>query len=264
MNNVLKNKDENQDIKSNFLSLNTQNKLIIFGSLLSSLLIIITAWVIIDNTQKTILSSYHNFGLMMAKTLAVNGVDIISGKPEQKYYNRLKINTNLVVKNNSDIAYIIFRDSQSNIVYSTKNSEYDSNENSKFSNVIEVSQPIVADINNSKQVIGSVQLGLTGNTMSIVGKATRDLMIVIFTVAWILSIAAVLINTLLITRQIKLLVDGVRRVSTGEFGYKIASKDLWGEIKQLFDAFNDMSARLRQYEEKNIDQLTYERNKLEA
>ncbi|HBH18886.1 MAG TPA: hypothetical protein DDX14_08145, partial [Cyanobacteria bacterium UBA9579] len=28
--------------------------------------------------------------------------------------------------------------------------------------------------------------------------------------------------------------------------------------------FNDMSARLRQYEEKNIDQLTYERNKLEA
>ncbi|OGI01866.1 MAG: hypothetical protein A2104_05145 [Candidatus Melainabacteria bacterium GWF2_32_7] len=261
MSNILKYKNEEQDNKSNILSLNTQNKLIIFGSLLSSLLIIITAWVIIDNTQKTILSSYNNFGLMLAKTLAVNGVDLISGKAE--YYNRLKLNTNLVVKNNSDIAYIIFRDSESNIIYSTKNNEYNSDDD-KFTNVIEVSQPIVADVNNSKQVIGSVQLGLTGNTMNIVGKATRNLMVVIFTVAWILSIAAVLINTLLITRQIKLLVDGVRRVSTGEFGYKIASKDLWGEIKQLFDAFNDMSARLRQYEEKNIDQLTYERNKLEA
>ena len=112
---------------------------------------------------------------------------------------------------------------------------------------------------NVKKEIGSVQLGLTGNTMNILSKATRNLMVIIFTVAWILSIVAVLINTSLITRQIELLAEGVRRVSTGEFGYKVTSKDLWGDIKQLFEAFNDMSGRLRKYEEKNIDQLTYEK-----
>lgn len=264
MSDILVNKVKNDTGKSALLSLNTQSKLIIFGSLLSSVLVVVTAWIIIDNTQKTICTSYNNFGLMLAKTLAVEGVDLISSNPEQQEYGRFKMHANLVVKNNKDIAYIIFRDIKGNIVYSTKNNEYSNENEDKFSNVIEVSQPVTTENNSNIQVIGSVQLGLTGNTMNIVGKATRNLMIVIFTVAWILSIAAVLINTLLITRQIKLLVDGVRRVSTGEFGYKITSKDLWGEIKQLFEAFNDLSVRLRQYEEKNIDQLTYEKNKLEA
>ena len=36
------------------------------------------------------------------------------------------------------------------------------------------------------------------------------------------------------------------------------------EVQELFDAFNDMSARLHIYEEQNIEQLTLERNKLEA
>ena len=42
------------------------------------------------------------------------------------------------------------------------------------------------------------------------------------------------------------------------------SHDTQGGIKLLFDSFNDMSSRLRQYDEKNIDKLTMERNKLEA
>lgn len=261
MKNLIKN-SEDKGQKSNFLGLNTQNKLIIFGSLLSSVLIIITAWFVIDNTQKTILQSYHNFGLMLTKTLAVQGADILTESPYDLGYRKLKTHTDLIARDNKDISYVIFRDNQGNIIYSNKSTFL--GEEEKNNKIIEISQPLVSKIANTEQVIGSIQLGLTGNTMNVVGKATRNLMILIFTVAWLLSIAAVLINTLLITRQITLLVEGVKKISTGQFGYKLTSKDLWGEVKQLFEAFNDMSGRLRQYEEKNVDQLTYERNKLEA
>jgi len=266
----------NDESKPFFLKLNTQNKLLIFGSLLSSVLVIVTAWTVIDNTQKRIIESYNNFGSMMGKTLAIEGADMLEGFNQPERLNKFKKRTNLILKTNNDILYIIFRDAKNNIKYSSfrdsNGNIYSSNEEvenlsssqSKIQNNFQISQPIISEINNRKVVIGSVQLGLTESTLNVVGKATRNLMVVIFTVAWILSIAAVLINTLLVTRQIKLLVDGVRRISTGEFGYKITTKDLWGEIKELFNAFNDMSVRLSKYEEKNIDQLTYERNKLES
>lgn len=253
--------NDNKDYKSGFLGLSTQNKLIILGSLLSSLFIVVAAWVVIKNTQDKIDESYQNFGSMLAKTLAVSSIDVITEYPLTHDIQRLKNHTKMLLKNNKDISFIVFADERGNILYSSKNSEMSSSQDIVYSvpNV-----PIISNNDDSEQVIGSVQIGLTGYTRNMVAKATKDLMIIIFTIAWFLSIAAVLINTLLITRQVKLLSEGVRRISTGEFGYKLTSKDLWGEIKHLFESFNDMSTRLRQYEEKNIDQLTYERNKLEA
>lgn len=247
--------DKQED--NDFLSLNSQNKLIIFGSLISSVLIVATAWLVIGNTQKTILQSYHDFGTMLVKTLAVNGTEFLRDFSDDESRLALEKYSYNVISSSDDIAYLVYRDNSGEILYSNKPV-------SGKSSGIEVSHPLTAKVSGQKQVVGSIQLGLTGHTMHIVGKATRNLMIVIFSIAWILSIAAVFINTLLITRQIKLLSDGVRKISSGEFGYKIKSKDLWGDIKQLFESFNNMSVKLRKYEEKNIDQLTYERNKLEA
>ena len=45
---------------------------------------------------------------------------------------------------------------------------------------------------------------------------------------------------------------------------RIEGKDVSEEVQELFNAFNDMSLRLNLYDEKNIEQLTLERNKLEA
>ncbi|MEI7475064.1 MAG: ATP-binding protein [bacterium] len=237
----------------------TPNKILILGSFLSSFLVIFIAWIVIDNTQKTLLSSYHDFGIMLARTLSTEGSDFIINKDNPETENKFRNMSNLVIRENKDILYIVFLDNRGNILFSNKQSS--DNQSESF---IEISQPVVAYTAQGKSAIGSVQLGLTGYTMKIVGQAARYLMMVIFSIAWILSIAAVSINTLLIARQVKLLVEGVRKISTGEFGYKLASRDLWGEIKQLFEAFNDMSIKLREYEEKNIDQLTYERNKLES
>ncbi|MEI8390049.1 MAG: ATP-binding protein [bacterium] len=262
MNDIL-NYIKKQDEKSEFLNLNSQNKLIIFGSILSSIFVVITAWFVINNTQKTILDSYHNFGSMLTKTLSIESSTLISDLSSTKGLKKLKEHTEQIIANSEDIAYVVYRDQLGNIIYSSKQNN-PAFENTENKTTIEVSQPLTLKTAYSKEVIGSIQVGLSRYTMNIVGKATRNLMLIIFTIAWVLSIAAVLINTLLITRQIKLLSEGVRKISTGEFGYKITSKDLWGDIKQLFESFNTMSSRLRTYEEKNIDQLTYERNKMEA
>ena len=253
---------DKQDEDNDFLSLNSQNKIIIFGSILSSVLIVATAWFVISNTQKTILESYRNFGNMLAKTFAVEAVDFIEHNDDEKTRARLVRHSEKLVRNSEDIASIAYMDNKGKILYT--NNFTDTAVQNGYGQKIKVSHPLTVETEEGKAVIGSIQLGLTGHTMDIVGKATRNLMIVVFTIAWLLSIAAVFINTILITRQIKLLSEGVKRMSSGEFGYKIKSRDLWGDIKRLFEAFNNMSVKLRQYEEKNIDQLTYERNKLEA
>ncbi len=244
------------------VGLNSQNKLIIFGSIISSLLIVATAWFVINNTQKTILESYRNFGTMLAKTFAVETAELIKNSDDKTTLLKLEKHAENVVSSSEDISSIVYVDSTGKVLYT--NNFTGLSDSGDYKREIRVSHPLTVGSGLKKEVIGSVHIGLTGHTMEIVGKATRNLMIVVFTIAWVLSIAAVFINTMLITRQIKLLSEGVMRISSGEFGYKIKSRDLWGDIKRLFESFNNMSTKLRQYEEKNIDQLTYERNKLEA
>ena len=81
---------------------------------------------------------------------------------------------------------------------------------------------------------------------------------------WVVFAFVILINTYLITRELRILQEGVKNISTGNFGYKIEGQDVSSEVRELFNAFNDMSAKLHIYEEQNIEQLTLERNKLES
>lgn len=242
-------------------NLSARSKLLILGTVLSSVLIVFTAWLVIESIQKTIFQNYYNFGVVLSKTLSVEGYDLILNSQNSDTYQNVKNRAEMVLESNKDIAYIIFKDNKKKVLFTITSKNY-SPEN--ITEKIEVSSPIVYETAGIKQVIGSIQLGLSGETMNDIRKTARNFMLGIFTFAWLLSITAVLINTSLITRQLKLLSDGVKRLSSGQFGLTLDSKDLWGEIKQLFDTFNEMSVRLRSYEEKNIDQLTYERNKLEA
>ena len=112
--------------------------------------------------------------------------------------------------------------------------------------------------------MGSVTIGLSGSIVGKVSSTTRASILFVFVIVWLVFAFVILINTYLITRELRILHDGVKRISSGEFGYKIEGKDVSDEVQELFDAFNDMSARLNIYEEQNIEQLTLERNKLEA
>ena len=72
----------------------------------------------------------------------------------------------------------------------------------------------------------------------------------------------ILVNTYLITRELRILQHGVNKISSGEFGYKIQGKEVSTEVKELFDAFNDMSTRLHLYEKQNVEHSALEKNKL--
>jgi len=241
--------------KISLFSINNQSKTIIIFWFLSSLLIFFTAFVIIEKTQRTISASYKNFGEMLTRTLASESIDLIQNLPLEEKQNKLKQYAQKLMKDNQEIEFIDYKNNESEVYFSVGEKNNKTTKNSFIINTTMYA---------NNKLAGSVDVGFTGKSMTEVANATKNSIIIIFTIMWVLSLIAVLVNTLVITRQISLLSYGVRKISSGEFGYKLQPKDLWGEIKLLFDEFNQMSTKLHQYEEKNIDELTYEKNKLES
>ncbi len=242
---------------NNKVNLTTQNRLIISGLILSTLLIVAIAVFAIFNIQKKLNEGYQNFGQVISKTLAIESVEITKGMTKQQTKEILKKHSNSILKSHNDIVFIEFQDAQGNVIYSGKN------EHNNFSIIpnITVNSPMIRD---GGENIGSVTVGLSGNVINEISTTTRASLLFVFSVAWIVFAFVILVNTYLITRELRILHDGVSKISSGVFGYKIEGKDVSSEVKELFDAFNDMSNRLHIYEEQNIEQLTLERNKLEA
>lgn len=239
------------------VSLTTQNRLIISGLLLSTILIVAIAVFAIFNIQKNLNEGYQNFGQIVSKALAIECTELVEHTSNSRNKETLKTHADTIVASHSDIIFIEFRNSDGKLLYRTG---AERNSSLKTSNII-VSSPM---INSSGINIGSVTVGLSGNIISQISSTTRASLLFVFSVAWIVFAFVILINTYLITRELRILHNGVQKISTGEFGYTIKDKDVSAEVKELFNAFNQMSNRLHIYEEQNIEQLTLERNKLEA
>ena len=242
------------------LSISTQNKLILLGLVVSTILIVGLAVFAITNIQQKISEVYTGFGEILTKTLAIESVEITKDVQEFDKYSTLQAHSHSIINSNNEIAFIEFRDAENNVIYSSKN---DYPKRAAQAQITSSSQ-MLADNDGVKTNIGKVIVGLSGSATKDISHATRNSMLVIFTVAWLVFTLVILINTILITRELSILHHGVKKISTGQFGYTLDDKNASGEIKELIQAFNDMSLRLHQYEEQNIDQLTLERNKFEA
>ena len=239
-------------------SFSTQNKLIIFGLVLSTLLIMAIALFTTVNIQKNLNAGYQNFGQVISKTLAIESADIISSAKDNQVENLLKTHSDLILKSNKDILFIEFLDKNGNTIYKAKNN----NSKKAKKSDISVSSPLISAQDGGNY--GSVNIGLSGSLVDKLSSTTRVSLLFVFAIVWLVFAFVVLINTYLITRELKILRDGVKRISSGEFGYEIESKEVSQEVQELFNAFNDMSNKLHLYEESNIEQLTLERNKLQA
>ena len=242
------------------LSLTTQNRLIIFGLILSTFLIIAIAIFAIFNIQKKLNEGYQNFGRVISKALAIESVEIIKNAPQNQINSILKSHSDSILKSHNDIVLIEFRNSNGKLIYSGYNQSHETNNKPTIS----VNSPMIINTNGQEKTIGSVTVGLSGNIINQISTTTRASLLFVFTVAWIVFAFVILINTYLITRELRILHDGVQKISSGQFGYKITGKDVSSEVQELFQAFNNMTARLHIYEEQNIEQLTLEKNKLEA
>lgn len=242
------------------VNLTTQNRLILLGLITSTLFIIVIAILASINIQNKLNEGYKNFGKIISKTMAVESTDLIKDIPEFEKYDKLKAHTQAILDSTDDIAFIEFTDNSGNIIYSSKDDYSKQAQSSK----IAVSSPMIVKKLGKATSIGSVMVGLSGNIINQVSGTTRASLLFVFVVAWIVFALVILINTYLITRELRILHHGVKKISTGEFGYKIQGKDVSAEVKELFEAFNDMSNRLHLYEEQNVEQLTLEKNKMEA
>lgn len=234
----------------------TQNRLIIFGLFLSTVLIVAIAVFTTMNIQRNLNESYHNFGQVISKTLAIESADLIKNAPERQYEKILKEHFDLILKSNKDITYISFSDNDGNFILKTTNSKISKNNKSNIS----VTSPMVNKENN----FGFVTVGLSSGIIDKLSSTTRASILFEFAVVWLVFAFVVLINTYLITRELKILQNGVKRISSKEFGVKIEAKDVSDEVQELFNAFNDMSNKLHLYQESNVEQLTLEKNKLQA
>ncbi len=240
------------------MSLTTQNRLIIFGLVLSTLLIMAIAVFATINIQRNLNEGYQNFGQVISKILAIESVELTKDIPEKKAFEVLKTHSDSLMKSHHDIIFIEFRNADGKLIYKAINKNITK---SKIPSIT-VSSPMTNVIDNTN--IGSVTVGLSGSITSKISKTARASILFVFVIVWLVFAFVILINTYLITRELRILHDGVKRISSGEFGYKIEGKDVSEEVQELFQAFNDMSMRLNLYDEENIEQITLERNKLEA
>ncbi len=242
------------------VSLTTQNRLIIIGLILSTVLIVFIALFAIVNIQKKLNEGYKSFGQVISKMLAIEGIELTNGLSDVDTAQTLMSHAESILKSHNDIVLIEFRDKNGNLIYSGKN---DNHKNIKKANIT-VTSPLETQINGAATPLGTVTVALSGNVISQISSTTRASLLFVFVIAWVVFAFVILINTYLITRELRILQEGVKKISTGEFGYKIEDQDVSTEIKELFNEFNDMSNRLHLYEEQNIEQLTLEKNKLEA
>jgi len=116
--------------------------------------------------------------------------------------------------------------------------------------VLEIEIPIF--IRGSDDKWGSVKVGLSLEDMRADVRRTRNVLILMGAVGFLLGLAGATVLARRISRPIEKLVEGTVRISKGDFSHRIGigSQD---EIGNLARSFNDMTARLLDAREKMED-----------
>lgn len=239
------------------IDLTVQNKLIISALVISTTLIVLIAFWAVNKIKIELDESYRSFGELLTKTLAVQNYEITQNATSPTAISFIKAHVNSILSSTDDISYITFKNKMGDVIYSTIEN-YNKRAQKADTNI---SSPM---LDQNGKVVGVVEVGLSADLAKNVTLTTKNSMLTVFSAIWLVFTLVILANAFLIRRELTLLHHGVKEIEQGKFGTVLNYNQASGEIKELFDAFNDMSKKLHNYEEQNIDQLTVERNKLEA
>lgn len=231
--------------------LNKQTKYILIELLLGSFIIATIAFVAINHIQNKTDKTYSDFAQLMTSTLAVQSAGFEEFPLDEKK-QLFAHESALLIDRNDDISFIEYKDKNNIIIYSSKKDFPVPDENT----VVNVSSPVIYE----GKITGYVTVGMTGKGIKTISSATKKSLYGIFILTWLTFAVILLLNMLFVSKELKKLYDGVKQIAIGRFGYKLESENM----AELTEAFNDMSNVLSKYEEQNIEQLTLERNKLEA
>jgi two-component system sensor histidine kinase NblS len=241
-------------------NMTAQTRLILVGLVVSTAFIMGVACFATYSIGNNMNNAYRNFAQVLAKTLAIEGVEVTKDVPQLAKYDALRSNVVSVLKSNDDIAFIVFKDNNSKVIYSSKDDYPDRVERAQ----IPVSSPMIVKNMGNTQNIGSVEIGLSRNIIDSITSTTKLSISIVFLIAWLVIVGIIYMNSSIITTELRKLYQGVKKISTGEFGYMLDDKNVDKEVKELYSAFNDMSEKLSRYNEQTIESLTFERNKLES
>ena len=225
--------------------LSARSKYILSGLIFGAFILGGAVILCINDINNKLDKTYFDFAQMTAKTIAKQiNIDKDTNILSKQFAN--------ILLQNNDISFIEYKDKNNNIIYSSKKEVPNEDENT----LISVSSQVLTD----NKMNGSVTIGLTGGIIKNTLKEIKTSLISIFAYVGLVLFIIFIINFILMTKELKKIYQGVKQISTGKFGYKLESENM----PELTDAFNNMSNLLSQYEEQNIEQLTLERNKLEA
>ena len=233
---------------------NSRTKFVLGALFVGTAVIFAIAVFAINDIRYKMDKSYSEFAQLMSATLAIESAEFTRGVSLEEKQNILKRHAALIIQGNEDVSFVIFKDGNNNIIYSSK-TDFPVNDEET---IVSVSSPVILSKNN--RLAGSVTVGMTGKGVKVISNAAEKSLFTIFILTWLTFAVIMFANFVFLSKELKKLYKGVKQISTGKFGYKLESENM----KELTDAFNDMSNILSKYEEQNIEQLTLERNKLEA
>lgn len=231
-------------------NLNKQTKFILAELILSTVLLGLIANFGINDIQNKTDKSYANFAQIISSSIALQTSDLKTSSVDLA--KDIEKNFEPLVADNDDISYIEYKDKDNNIIYTSKKKHLIEDDNT----VINVSSPVITE----NKINGYITVGLSGKGLKAVSYASKKSLISVFAIMWIIFTLILILNTFYTSKELKKLYDGIKQLAVGKFGYKLESENM----SELSEAFNNMSNLLSKYEEHNIEQMTLERNKLEA
>ncbi|WP_303673144.1 ATP-binding protein [Vampirovibrio chlorellavorus] len=237
----------------------SENKILLLVITSISVSFLIVAFGIYTNYNNSLADNYDRFANMITEVVSVGGVERLSSSNPEFGVKRFADD---MVAGSEDIAAIEFYDKSGRLIYKSAK-PLSVAESKTMTDYVAPLRRVLHDDMEPEEV-GTVHVKLTGKTLRDIKVATGNIIIWVFLSAWFISVLAVSLNTYILSKHLRTFVRGVKRLSTGDFGYKILEHDLWGELKTLAESFNDMSMRLRAYEDQNLETITFERNKLKA
>lgn len=228
------------------------------STIIVSLAVIIAAVAAVFIFTEYSRQNFANYAKTTAETLAYQASAIITDTGNEKTPILLSL-AKSALHNDKNIMSVEFSDTDGKAVYIEKSNWFDSR---KF-NGIKVNTPLISDDNGKIKTIGYLKVNITNEYNSAQNTKLTLLIIGFFAFIWFAFIITMAFSKFLISRELNLLCIGLKHIADGHFGTKINIEDR-KQTKELVQIFNDLSAKLKNYEEQNVGSILLERNKLEA
>lgn len=203
--------------------------------------------------------NFAEYSKKTAETLAYQASSVIKDTNDVKT-PILQSLAKATLHNDKNVMYIEFTDKNNNTIYEQKSNWYNAQ---KFAGM-KVNTPILLTGEDNKlDTAGYLKLSVSSEYIDRENAETTGLIVSFFIFLWLAFIITFVISRLIMSRELNLLCVGLKHIADGHFGTKIKI-DAGKQTKELVRIFNDLSAKLKNYEEQNVGSLLLERNKFEA